>query len=75
LQTGTVIAFDDWFCFKGDPGKGEQRAFREWLEKNSAFDAIEFHKFGWSGNSFIIRANRPSPDRNSLASNQPRESR
>jgi len=75
LQTGTVIAFDDWFCFKGDPEKGEQRAFREWLESNSAFDAIEFHKFGWSGNSFIIRANNRGPDQNNLVSNQFRESR
>jgi O-methyltransferase len=75
LQTGTVIAFDDWYCFKGDPEKGEQRAFREWLESNSAFDAIEFHKFGWSGNSFIIRANNRGRDQNNLVSNQFRESR
>ena len=67
LQTGTVIAFDDWFCFKGDPEKGEQRAFREWLEHNPAFDAIEFHKFSWSGNSFIIRAK--NPDQNDLLRN------
>lgn len=26
LQTGTVIIFDDWYCFHGDPEKGEQRA-------------------------------------------------
>jgi O-methyltransferase len=54
LQSGTIIAFDDWYCFKGDPEKGEQKAFREWLQRNSSFDALEFHKFGWSGNSFLI---------------------
>jgi hypothetical protein len=75
LQSGTIIAFDDWYCFKGDPEKGEHKAFREWLQKNSAFDAIEFHKFGWSGNSFIIRANNPGACRNNLVGNQFRDSR
>jgi len=29
LQKGTIIVFDDWFCFYGDPDKGERRAFGE----------------------------------------------
>jgi O-methyltransferase len=33
LQRGTVIVFDDWFCFHGDPDKGERRAWREFLEQ------------------------------------------
>ncbi|MEK7097767.1 MAG: TylF/MycF/NovP-related O-methyltransferase, partial [Patescibacteria group bacterium] len=28
---GTILVFDDWFFFKGNPNRGEQRAFREWL--------------------------------------------
>jgi O-methyltransferase len=28
LQNGTVIAFDDWYCFKGSPEKGEQKRLR-----------------------------------------------
>lgn len=54
IQAGTILAFDDWFCFKGNPEKGEQKAFKEWLKKNSSIKAIEYHKFGWHGNSFII---------------------
>lgn len=54
VQDGTVLIFDDWFCFRGDPQRGEQRAFREWLEKNPDITASEFHKFGWHGNSFIL---------------------
>jgi O-methyltransferase len=54
LVDGTVLVFDDWFCFKSDPNRGEQRAFAEWLGKNPSIKAIEFHKFGWHGNSFII---------------------
>jgi O-methyltransferase len=32
LQRGTVIVFDDWFCFYGDPALGERRAWQEFLE-------------------------------------------
>lgn len=34
LQIGTVIVFDDWFCFHGDPRRGEQRAWFEFLQQN-----------------------------------------
>ena len=54
LRDGTIIIFDDWFCFRGHPDRGERRAFREWLEKNQEFTVSEFQKFGWHGNSFII---------------------
>ncbi len=54
VQDGTVIIFDDWHCFRGDPDRGEQRAFREWLERSPALTASEFHKFSWHGNSFIL---------------------
>lgn len=54
LQNGTVLIFDDWFCFRGDPDRGEQKAFREWLERNPSIKPIEFRKYGWHGNSFII---------------------
>jgi hypothetical protein len=29
LQKGTVVVFDDWFCFHGDPARGQRRAFSE----------------------------------------------
>lgn len=54
IQDGTILIFDDWFCFKGNPNKGEQKAFREWLKKNNQIYATQFHKFGWHGNSFIM---------------------
>jgi O-methyltransferase len=34
LQRGTVIVFDDWFCFHGDPERGERLAWSEFLEAN-----------------------------------------
>lgn len=54
ITDGTVLIFDDWFCFKGSPERGEQKAFREWLAKNPNIKAVEYHKFNWRGNSFII---------------------
>ncbi|HEX8686785.1 MAG TPA: TylF/MycF/NovP-related O-methyltransferase [Pyrinomonadaceae bacterium] len=61
VQDGTVLIFDDWFCFNGNPNYGQQRAFREWLECNPSITAREFHKYGWAGLSFILnRDARPA---------------
>ena len=54
LQDGTVIVFDDWFCYRADPDKGEQRACREWLAKNPQIKLVEYHNFAWHGKSFIV---------------------
>ena len=54
IQNGTLLIFDDWFCFKGDPDMGEQLAFKQWLGKNPDITASEYHKFFWGGNSFIL---------------------
>ncbi len=54
LQDGTLILFDDWFHYRGDPNRGEQRAFSEWLRANPSISASEYRKFKWSGNSFIL---------------------
>lgn len=55
VQEGTVLMFDDWFCFRGNPQRGEQRAFREWLARNPSITAVEYHKFDWQGNSFLLQ--------------------
>jgi len=57
VQDGTVLIFDDWFAFRGNPNRGEQRAFREWLRNNPDIKATEFHKYGHGGNSFILHRN------------------
>ncbi|MCG2718374.1 MAG: methyltransferase, partial [Nanoarchaeota archaeon] len=53
IQDGTIIIFDDWFSFRGNPNRGEQKAFKEWLKKNPSIKTTEFYRFGWHGNSFI----------------------
>jgi hypothetical protein len=42
LQRGTIIVFDDWNCFHGDPEKGERLAFREFQDQNPE---LIFEKF------------------------------
>jgi O-methyltransferase len=54
VQSGTIILFDDWYCFKADPNRGERRAFTEWLARNPTIRAFEYKKFEAAGNSFIL---------------------
>jgi hypothetical protein len=54
LVDGTILIFDDWYCFRGNPSLGEQRAFREWTRDKSDWTFTEFQKEGPSRNSFIV---------------------
>jgi O-methyltransferase len=42
LQRGTVLVFDDWFCFHGDPNRGQRRAFREFHQRHPEIHFEEF---------------------------------
>jgi O-methyltransferase len=42
LQLGTVIVFDDWFCFYGDPDRGERRAWAEFCQANPDLRFVNF---------------------------------
>lgn len=53
LTDGTVIIFDDWFCFRGNPNLGEQRAFNEWTATMPDWSFTEYQKEGPWSNSFI----------------------
>jgi len=57
LQAGTIIMFHDWFSYRADPNRGEQKAFREWLKKNPQITARQYQKYALYGNSFIITVN------------------
>jgi len=54
VQSGTIMCFDDYYCFRGDPNRGEMRAFREWLAANPRITALEYRKFESAGNSYIL---------------------
>lgn len=57
LVDGTIIIFDDWYTFKGNPNLGEQHAFKEWLDNNPGWIATQYHKEGVWCNSFILNKN------------------
>jgi hypothetical protein len=42
LQPGTIIVCDDWFCFYGDPERGERRAWGEFRRANPELRFTEF---------------------------------
>ena len=54
LQEGTVLLFDEWFSYKGNPGKGEARAFFEFLEAHPEWGAQHYQPYGPYSNSFIL---------------------
>lgn len=65
LSQGAILLFDDWFCFKGDPGRGEQRACGEWLDRNPQISLVPWRQFNWAGQAFIVRradGDAPEPD-------------
>lgn len=42
LQVGTIIVFDDWNCFYGDPARGERLAWSEFCQGNPELRFVEF---------------------------------
>tara|TARA_B100001250_G_C19522580_1_gene666643 strand:- start:8 stop:784 length:777 start_codon:yes stop_codon:yes gene_type:complete len=55
LLHGSIIAFDDWNCFYGDPKRGQRLAFEEFKSKTKekySFNEFDFIKSG--GKSFIV---------------------
>ena len=59
LQDGTIIIFDDWFSYRGNPALGEQRAFYEWIDSPGIKERFSFHEYNresWKRMSFITTA-------------------
>lgn len=59
LQPGTIIVFDDWNCFLGDPERGERRAWREFRVANPDLRFEPFVQTGMQA-SFIHLGPKPS---------------
>jgi len=54
INDGTVLLFDDWYCFRADPTKGGQAAVQEWLQKNKNICLVKYKDYGTFGQSFIV---------------------
>jgi len=53
LRQGSIVMFDDWFCFRNDPTKGVQRATTEWLNRNPQITLTNWMPFSHHGLAFI----------------------
>ena len=54
ISHGSLIAFDDWDCYYGDPRRGQRKAFSEFRERlKTKFSFEKFRSIGTGGTSFI----------------------
>jgi len=53
VRTGTLVLLDDYYCYSGDPAKGEAGAFHEWVRREG-LTAAQWHPYGFQGNSYLI---------------------
>ena len=44
IVDGTILVFDDWFCFRGSPYRGQQLAFSEFKQKMPGWVFNEFQR-------------------------------
>ena len=56
LQPGTMVLFDDWFHYRGDPSRGEARAFNEFLAERPGWGAQPYRSYGVFGKAFILHS-------------------
>ena len=65
LQDGTIILFDDWFHYRGNPNRGEARAFREFIAEHPEWEAVHWTSYSTFCQAFIMsrRCSLPTSDR------------
>jgi len=54
MVEGTVIIFDDWYCFPPHSDQGERRAVREFIAANPSFQLEEWKAYSTCGKSFFV---------------------
>ena len=54
LQDGTIMLFDDWYCFGEAKDQGEPRAFNEFLTAHQEWRADDLMDFGIYGKAFVM---------------------
>ncbi|MCF8469396.1 MAG: TylF/MycF family methyltransferase [Parvibaculum sp.] len=54
IKHGTILAFDDYFCYSASRISGERRAFLEFQNSVPHLSFQPYTSFGWHGMSFIV---------------------
>lgn len=56
MVVGTILMFDDWYCFPPGSNMGEMRAVKEFYESNPSFKMQEWKAYSTFGQSFFVTA-------------------
>ncbi len=56
MVVGTLLIFDDWYCFPPEANMGEMRAVKEFCERNPSFKLQEWKAYSTFGQSFFVTA-------------------
>lgn len=70
LRPGSVLLFDDWFSYGDAPGRGQPRAFGEFLAARPDLRAEALWEFENNGKAFVLRAAKPHPRQASRATSR-----
>lgn len=54
LRHGTIVGFDDYFCFSPERSSGEKIALEEFAASRPDLTFNPFHPIGWHGMSFYV---------------------
>jgi O-methyltransferase len=54
IQNGTVILFDDYYCWKGVPRRGECGALDYWISRNPRWGVVPWQAYSFNGKAFIV---------------------
>jgi hypothetical protein len=59
VRQGTILLFDDWYCFRARPTHGVRGAVAAWLKENPHISLERWHPFSHHGQSFIVQIQEP----------------
>lgn len=54
MQQGTIVLFDDFYCYQGNPAKGEATALAEFFEENPEDSLLDWFNYHCVGKAFIV---------------------
>lgn len=54
LSDGSIVLFDDWFNFRNNPFKGEQRAFNEFVNGECQLKFTDYGNYATFAKAFIV---------------------
>jgi O-methyltransferase len=54
LRHGSVLAFDDYYCYGPSTASGERLAAAEHFESSAPWRLVPYHQIGWFGMSFVV---------------------